>query len=467
MFFAGSTTKSFTAAAAAQLIESNATDSYGHQVSWTTRLSDLIRDDFVLTDEYATSHITIEDALSHRTGMPRHDISWINGNPSVREQVRQLRYLPLHNELRTTWEYCNLMFTSISHAVETVLKRPMSAIFGDIWKSIGMNETVYNLDEAIILADEIDTTVARAYLYNNATKSQVLTYWSDVPPANGAGGIISNVLDYTKWLHFLMHADSESGPISVNSVKAMTSPHMIMPGDWRPYKGQYYGFGLEGGIYRDHLVLEHSGGIAGYMANMLWLPELEWGIVTMQNTYSFAQSVIAYALVDDFLGLKDKDRFNAAAAVKKIEAEKMDKLQHDAIRKRLWPDAPSEPLAPSLPLEAYEGTYHHPAYQNISIFLLSHDQTEEESLQPSYREDQRDERLLHFLPMPGSYLSLSGTFHHVSGEHWYAHMVMGQSWITDEVMKAEFRVGYDGKVAGLKLQAEPSMDELSWFRKVD
>ena len=34
-----------------------------------------MRDDFVRPDEYTTFHATIEDALSHRTGMPRHDLS--------------------------------------------------------------------------------------------------------------------------------------------------------------------------------------------------------------------------------------------------------------------------------------------------------------------------------------------------------------------------------------------------------
>jgi CubicO group peptidase (beta-lactamase class C family) len=74
LFSAGSTTKSFTAAASSKLVYSN--ESQYKENDCNTRLVDLIRDDFVLQDEYATNHITITDAMSHRTSMPRHDVSW-------------------------------------------------------------------------------------------------------------------------------------------------------------------------------------------------------------------------------------------------------------------------------------------------------------------------------------------------------------------------------------------------------
>jgi hypothetical protein len=34
-----------------------------------------------------------------------------------------------------------------------------------------------------------------------------------------------------------------------------------------------------------------------------------------------------------------------------------------------YPDLPSPRLPPTLPLANYTGTYHHPGYQNITIFL--------------------------------------------------------------------------------------------------
>ena len=40
-------------------------------IGWKTKVVDVLREDFVLQDEYATRETTIEDILSHRTGMPR------------------------------------------------------------------------------------------------------------------------------------------------------------------------------------------------------------------------------------------------------------------------------------------------------------------------------------------------------------------------------------------------------------
>lgn len=94
LFQAGSTTKSFTSAMAAHLVESPDFP----KVAWDTPLADLIPDDFVLDQSsaegmWATKHVTIEDALSHRTGMSRHDLIWINGDPTTGEIVRSLRHV--------------------------------------------------------------------------------------------------------------------------------------------------------------------------------------------------------------------------------------------------------------------------------------------------------------------------------------------------------------------------------------
>lgn len=94
LFYAGSTTKSFTSAMAASLVESE-----NHpNIHWNTPLVNLIKDDFVLDQSsregrWATDHITLEDALSHRTGMLRHDLIWMNGELSDREIVRALRHV--------------------------------------------------------------------------------------------------------------------------------------------------------------------------------------------------------------------------------------------------------------------------------------------------------------------------------------------------------------------------------------
>jgi len=58
----------------------------GVELGWTTRMRDLIPELWQLWDEDAERGATIQDLLSHRTGLPRHDLSSVRTR-SVKEMV--------------------------------------------------------------------------------------------------------------------------------------------------------------------------------------------------------------------------------------------------------------------------------------------------------------------------------------------------------------------------------------------
>lgn len=111
---------------------------------WRTPLASVLRDDFVLQDERATAHLTLEDALSHRTGFPRHDKSLAlhygeDHHPLTdRDFVRSLRHLPMVLEPRVEFRYCNLMYLVASHAIQTLMGQWLGTIMKDwIWEPLG------------------------------------------------------------------------------------------------------------------------------------------------------------------------------------------------------------------------------------------------------------------------------------------------------------------------------------------
>jgi hypothetical protein len=53
-------------------------------LKWSTPLSKIMPD-LDLQDPYIGSHTSIEDALSHRPGLARHDLSYGWTGPSVQE----------------------------------------------------------------------------------------------------------------------------------------------------------------------------------------------------------------------------------------------------------------------------------------------------------------------------------------------------------------------------------------------
>lgn len=474
LYHTGSTTKSFTAATMSKLVYSN--DSAYSHITWDTKLADLIREDFVLQDPWSTEHLTLTDAMSHRTGMPRHDFSWINGDPSVRKQVRSLRYLPLHREPRVKWEYCNLMFTAVSHAIETVTRTPMKLLLRRwIWKPLGMDETFYTLADALELAEtDGDVSMAKGYFYKESEKEFWEMPLGSIPPSNGAGGVISNVLDYTHWIRMFLQPN-ESTPITRQVLADMTYPNMIEDAHLiagirgLPIPLATYGLGLQSYVtYRGHILTGHGGQIGGYTTVMMWIPDSDFGLAIMQNAHSPASSIVMMTLIDNFLDTPKDERTDLVSLAKERENEKKKELVN--VRSLLYPHAANGLLiSPSLPLEAYEGLYHHPAYQNLTL-----------SLEPSAAFHRTPEPYnfhgastpghaalpLYVSPSVTSYLNISGILHHVSGEHWYALMRVGPGSSLDDItFKAQFEVGVEGKVEGLWMGMEPAIEDMIWFGK--
>ncbi|KAK4999557.1 hypothetical protein LTR66_001437 [Elasticomyces elasticus] len=458
LFNTGSTTKSFIASLVSILVDSNTTYK---DITWNTPFSSLIRDDFVLPDAWATEHTTLADALSHRTGMPRHDFSWLNAGPNVtvKDITRSMRYLPLHHEPRVEWEYCNIMFSAVSYALETVMGESTGDLLRDwLWSPMGMNQTFYDWSDAqACVRKDKDCELATPYIWNNYTQHYVPEAITTFPPATGAGGTISNVLDYTRWLRRLING---TAPLSPEGYRAITSPHSVMFAELPPYTGPvWYGYGLIMGIYRGFKVIQHSGSIGGYMSNMLVIPDKNWGVVTMQNTDSPAQNILWLKLMDDTLEVPKEERFDLDTLMREQRAGSA--AAREARRHALYPDLPSIPIPPVLPLTRYEGTYSHPAYHNITISLNA----------PSHGAV--------VTPDGNSGLPLYGTsatadldtivkLTHASGEHWIVDVYMG-AWTRDysDIMsRAQFEVAASGVAEKFGMQIEPEIEEYLWFVRV-
>lgn len=206
LFYTGSTTKSFTAAGLSLLIDNSSSYS---GISWQTPVSHLLRDDFVLSDEWATEHITLEDALSHRTGYPRHDLSIRN---STVQLVRSLRHLPMSAEPLARFQYNNMMYATAGYVLEKLTGLDLGAFFHEyLWGPTGMGGTFLDVFDPRL--HEGGRALAKSYWWVNATQSYVLNpnIEGRMRGDAGAGAVISNVVDYTKYLRVMM---AEAGPIS-------------------------------------------------------------------------------------------------------------------------------------------------------------------------------------------------------------------------------------------------------------
>ena len=362
LFYIGSTTKSFTAAAVSLLIDDTA--QLANPLQWTTPLSSIIRDDFVLPDEYATAHVTLEDALSHRTGMPRHDASYGGPNFTVKDAVRSLRYLPMTGEIRSKWQYCNLMFVAISHAIESIT----GVWLGDflrsrIWEPLAMASTYFSLGDARDAVKVGKAALAHGYIWANDTQEFLEEDYMDFPEVSGAGATISNVLDLAKYLRAMMEL---SPPISTAGHNALRTPRAIVAANLENPLASgptTYSLGWLVSTYREETMYWHTGGLLGFGSLMLYLPHRRLGVMMMANEVvlsPFVEAILTSELLDELLGIpaesKNRDwRNQDPEAVGKIP-----RMVWRNATKTLYPNAPEKSIELRLPLEEYTGIYNHP-----------------------------------------------------------------------------------------------------------
>jgi CubicO group peptidase (beta-lactamase class C family) len=306
LFWCGSTTKSFTAAAVSLLIDES--ENYS-SIAWDSPVVNFLREDWLLSDDWATEHITLEDALSHRTGYPRHDFARITHDyPTM---VRNFRNLPMSAEPRVKFQYNNLMFGTIGFLVSKLTGSWLGDVFRDrLWIPMGMNSTYLSLPDVKrskhVMADE--------YWYNNDTDEYENIPHVGFPSIEGDGMTISNVLDYSRYMRTMM---TESLPISRAGHASLKTARSIAATKRPPFSGPvYYGLGWFGSIFAGEEVWFHAGQVTGHLSNMIMIPSRQFAVVTMLNslTGALAQELIFFKVLYDYLDVDRDKRYDIKKA---------------------------------------------------------------------------------------------------------------------------------------------------------
>ena len=125
LFAIGSNTKSFTATAAAMMVDEG-------KMTWNDKVTKWLPG-FQLYDQYVTRELTLRDVLSHRSGLGRRgDALWYGTDYSRDEILRRIRYLKPNAGFRTEMGYQNIMVLAAGQMVgrasgdgydETIRKR--------------------------------------------------------------------------------------------------------------------------------------------------------------------------------------------------------------------------------------------------------------------------------------------------------------------------------------------------------
>ena len=466
LFYAASTTKAQLCAAWAIYIKSEANQKKAEdeRIKWSTPLADIIGDDFVLEDPVRTRQITLEDAVSHRTGMARHELCYGKEGPSsVKAVTRHLRHLPLHNTLRTHFEYCNTMYMAATHALETVTGKSLSDILHEwLWEPLGMKQTYLGYGEAAKVVKEKGCVLAKGYYWTKLAGSEDYHNgdfkeqpYMDFPEVAGAGAVISTADDYAKWMRCLL---SSSAPLSEDITKEVWTSRSTVTEEndmQSPFDGNLLNYGLGWFIcsYQGYKVLYHPGGIIGAGSLIMLVPELKWGMSFFSNGNDVGAILrgLPFALLDKVLGLPEEKRDSMRRVEEAVlkQYEQVAQSSKDG-KTQLYPNAPSKPsVSLTLPIEAYAGTYRGKAYGRLTFSLQDGDD---------------GTKKLHCLVDNKTWTTVL-TLEHVNAEFWLGSKKFVDSSIS-RPFRAESKVGVDGKVEWFGLGIEEAMEnELIWFKR--
>lgn len=355
LFPIASCTKAFTATALGILVDEGTID-------WDTPVRHYLPD-FRLFDASAGERITPRDLLTHRSGLPRHDLLWYHTPLSRAELVARLRWLEPSLDLRTGYQYNNLMFMVAGYLVEAVTGQTWEDFTRErVFAPLGMIHTLFSTVEARATTD---FAVPHQETDGRVTSIPFYDVQGAVAPA---GAIVSCVEDLSSWVRLQLARGRFGGRdvISAAQLNQIHTPQMVTPG-----AGKYaeipnvasYALGWQVQVYRGQTIITHTGGINGFSSRVAFLPEHRVGVAILTNLGAAAltHTAVAYNVFDRLLGLEPipwNERFQAEWDAWK-GAESAKKATDAAERSR---DA-----RPSHPLVSYVGAYEHPGYGSVVV----------------------------------------------------------------------------------------------------
>ena len=419
-------------------------------MQWTTPVSKLLPDDFALEDPEYTRNVTIEDILSHRTGLPTHDASYFGiraKNPDNAKSItRNIRNLPLSKPLRTTFQYCNIMFTAATHLVETIsgAKYP-DFLRKRLWDPLGMADTYHDLPG--INNEPAKERIATPYRWDEEAGKHVAIPVYPQPEGQGAGSIFTSPKEYAKWIRALINQDPV---LSETTHKDLITPRtIVLEDDGIPfYSTALYALGLEVQSYRGRKIIMHTGGVPGFTTFINYIPELKWGLVVMSNSADAYHpiQILYHVLMDDVLGVPEKERIDwekfFSERQEENKAKGREKEKNDP--KFQVPGNP-EPLCVSL--ESLAGTYFNAGYKGLVLEMKNAKLVAD-----------CDDRCYPF----------NLTFIHLSGKNLVAEWYDKLDAETHK-MKCEVRISdRNGKADALGMEFDDEAEDLLiWFEKVE
>ena len=362
-FGIASNSKAFTATALGMLVEEG-------KLEWDAPVLRYLPW-FRLSDPYVTRELTVRDLLVHRSGLGlgAGDLLWWPPSTYNRKEIaRRLQFIPLASSFRSTYAYDNVLYLVAGELIEALSGLTWEEFVATrILAKVGMTDSKPRHSDATG-AGNIAATHARI----DGKVQPVNPFASD--NTNPAGGINASAVDMAKWL--ITQLDSGKVVDGTRIFSRQTSEQLWKivtplpmgnpPPELAPLRANFKGYalGFEVRDYRGYKLVQHTGGLPGYVSKVALIPELKLGVAVLTNQESGeAFESIVYFILDHFLTAPKMDWLAAYKALYDRQVSMIAQMEKQMSAKR---DTASRP---PLPLSSYAGTYTDSWYGDVTISL--------------------------------------------------------------------------------------------------
>jgi CubicO group peptidase (beta-lactamase class C family) len=338
VFGLGSCTKAFTTFVASSLVEEG-------KLSWDRPIVDVLPN-FRLSNDHATSHITLRDLLAHRSGLARHPYLYYNSTFTRADLFQKLRHLDFAWDLRERFNYGDLMYLPAAFAFEAVTGKNWETLVSEkILSPLNMSRTSFTIDE-MQKSDDFATPYIEK---NGAIKSMAFRDFSNIGPAATMNSSVNDMMNWTKML-------LDGGTFDSKSSSYAEIPDVLLSA---------YGLGWYVHPYAGNYLVSHDGGVDGFVSVVSLFPNSRIGIVILANkNLTTLPRFLSMEIADKLLGVPSHDWIQMAR--NSLENAKKSSVEGGEISESLKKSGTST----SHPIEDYVGTYEHPAYGMLDVELV-------------------------------------------------------------------------------------------------
>ncbi|MEM1000771.1 MAG: serine hydrolase [Bacteroidota bacterium] len=292
LFSIASCSKAFTAACVGLLVAEGKLD-------WSDKVTDFVPG-FQLADPCITSQMTVRDLLCHRSGLGTFfgDLLWYGTNYTNEEVIRRMRHLPINRQFRSEFGYQNNMYMVAGEIIREVSGKSWSEFVVErIFRPLGMQTTVPSNDE---LAPGQDLALGHI----KGKKVPVYDFNATKPAAS----IYSSVNELSHWMRMLLDRGRWQGkevlPAAVLADMFTAQVPQNVSAVWQSWGVHFRAYGLGWGMfdYAGKKVIEHNGGMPGYISKVCVVPEENLGVVILNNGMNgVVNDAVRFKVLDYFL----------------------------------------------------------------------------------------------------------------------------------------------------------------------